>query len=76
MLWGSRYVGVADVALWCRSKQFQKILTKQGFKFKLNTKVISAEKKDGKVYVNTEAAKDGKADTASPGPPRSFRLSY
>lgn len=45
------------------AKQFQKILTKQGFKFKLNTKVISAEKKDGKVYVNTEAAKDGKADT-------------
>ena len=60
------------MALWGRSKQFQKILTKQGFKFKLNTKVISAEKKDGKVYVNTEAAKDGKADTASPGPPPSL----
>ena len=45
------------------SKTFQKSLTKQGFKFKLNTKVISAEKKDGKVYLKTESAKDGKEET-------------
>ena len=53
------------MAPWGRSKQFQKILTKQGFKFKLNTKVISAEKKDGKVYLQTEAAKGGKEETVS-----------
>ncbi|KAL4242824.1 class-I pyridine nucleotide-disulfide oxidoreductase family protein [Abortiporus biennis] len=45
------------------SKQFQKTLTKQGIKFQLNTKVLSAEKKDGKVYIKTEAAKGGKEDT-------------
>jgi len=28
--------------------------------FKLSTKVLSAEKRDGKVTVTTEAAKDGK----------------
>ncbi|KAI9431207.1 dihydrolipoyl dehydrogenase [Lactarius indigo] len=39
------------------SKQFQKSLTKQGLKFKLSTK------KDGKVVVTTEAAKDGKQDS-------------
>ena len=44
-------------------KQFQKSLTKQGLKFKLSTKVLSAEKKDGKVIVTTEAAKDGKQDS-------------
>ena len=44
-------------------KQFQKSLTKQGFKFKLSTKVVSAEKKDGKITVTTEAAKDGKQET-------------
>jgi len=38
-------------------------LTKQGLKFKLSTKVLSAEKKDGKVIVTTEAAKDGKQAT-------------
>jgi dihydrolipoamide dehydrogenase len=32
-------------------KQFQKSLTKQGLKFKLSTKVLSAEKKDGKVVI-------------------------
>lgn len=51
--------------LWLFRKQFQKSLTKQGLKFKLNTKVISAEKKDGKVFIKTEAAKDGKEDTVS-----------
>lgn len=47
------------------SKQFQKSLTKQGLKFKLNTKVISAEKKDGKVYLEAEPAKGGKTETVS-----------
>jgi dihydrolipoamide dehydrogenase len=45
-------------------------LTKQGLKFKLSTKVLSAEKKDGKVVVTTEAAKDGKQDTV-----RRFQIS-
>ena len=44
-------------------KQFQKSLTKQGLKFKLSTKVLSAEKKDGKVFVTTEATKGGKQET-------------
>jgi len=45
------------------SKTFQKSLTKQGIKFKLNTKVTGADKTDGKVFVKTEAAKDGKEET-------------
>lgn len=45
------------------SKQFQRSLQKQGLKFMLNTKVLSAEKKDGKVHLKTEAAKGGKEDT-------------
>ncbi|THH26367.1 hypothetical protein EUX98_g7814 [Antrodiella citrinella] len=44
------------------SKQFQRSLSKQGLKFLLNTKVISADKRDGKVYVKTEAAKGGKEE--------------
>lgn len=46
------------------SKQFQRLLTKQGLKFKLNTKVLSAEKTaDGKVALKAEAAKGGKEET-------------
>ncbi|ORX98327.1 dihydrolipoamide dehydrogenase [Basidiobolus meristosporus CBS 931.73] len=45
------------------AKSFQKTLSKQGFKFKLNTKVINAEKKDGKVVVNVEAAQGGKSES-------------
>ncbi|KAH9893935.1 dihydrolipoyl dehydrogenase [Cubamyces lactineus] len=45
------------------AKQFQRSLQKQGLKFMLNTKVLSAEKKDGKVYIKTEAAKGGKEET-------------
>ncbi|KAF0771514.1 dihydrolipoyl dehydrogenase, mitochondrial [Aphis craccivora] len=40
------------------SKQFQKILTKQGLSFKLGTKVISASKSDGRILVEVENAKD------------------
>ncbi|TDL15118.1 dihydrolipoyl dehydrogenase [Rickenella mellea] len=45
------------------AKQFQKILAKQGLKFKMNTKVLSADKQDGKVIVKTESAKGGKEET-------------
>ena len=45
------------------AENIQKSLTKQGLKFKLSTKVLSAEKKDGRVIVTTEAAKDGKQET-------------
>lgn len=48
----------------CR-KQFQKILAKQGLKFKLNTKVLSADKVDGKVVVKTQSAKGDKEETVS-----------
>lgn len=50
-------------------KSFQKILAKQGFKFKLNTKVMSAEKKDGVVQLEVEGAKDGKKETVGAPPP-------
>ncbi len=42
------------------AKSFKKILEKQGIKFQLGTKVLDAAKKDGKVELNVEAAKDGK----------------
>ena len=51
------------ILLPSHSKQFQRLLTKQGLKFKLNTKVLSADKKDGKVYLQAEPAKGGKAET-------------
>jgi len=45
-------------------KQFQKILTKQGMKFKLNTKVLSAEKSSsGKISLSLESAKGGSSST-------------
>jgi dihydrolipoamide dehydrogenase len=44
------------------AKQFQKILTKQGIKFKVNTKVVSAEKTGGQVLIKTESAKGGKEE--------------
>jgi dihydrolipoamide dehydrogenase len=45
------------------SKNFQKILTKQGLKFKLDTKVIGAEKSNGTIQVNVEGAKGGNNET-------------
>jgi dihydrolipoamide dehydrogenase len=51
------------------SKSFHKLLQKQGIEFKLNTKVVSAEKRDGKVYLNVEGAKDGKTDQVHGGTP-------
>jgi hypothetical protein len=47
------------------AKNFQKILGKQGLKFSLNTKVLSAVKKDGKVHIEVEGAKNGKKSTVS-----------
>jgi dihydrolipoamide dehydrogenase len=41
------------------SKNFQKILTKQGLKFKMDTKVTGAEKTSGGVRVHVEGAKGG-----------------
>ncbi len=55
----------ADNGPHLHSKSFQRILTKQGLKFKLNTKVMGAEKKDGKVVLQVEAAKGGKAEEVS-----------
>lgn len=45
------------------SKTFQRILQKQGLKFKLNTKVIKADKVDGKINVEVEDVKTNKKDT-------------
>ncbi|VDN30540.1 unnamed protein product [Dibothriocephalus latus] len=42
------------------SKLFSKILTKQGFTFKLNTKVLSANRNGSDIIVSTEGVKDGK----------------
>ncbi len=57
------YVVVLKSNAYFRSKQFQKILVKQGLKFKLGTKVLSGKQADGKVYVQVEAAKGGNAET-------------
>jgi len=45
------------------SKAFQKVLTKQGLKFKLDTKVTSAEKTSEGIRVNVEGAKGGNNET-------------
>jgi dihydrolipoamide dehydrogenase len=45
------------------SKQAQKILTKQGMKFKLNTKVNSGKREGDTVKLDIEAAKGGKNET-------------
>ncbi|XP_041935075.1 dihydrolipoyl dehydrogenase, mitochondrial-like [Alosa sapidissima] len=48
------------------SKGFQRILQKQGLKFKLGTKVMGATRRpDGKIDVAVEAAAGGKAETLS-----------
>ncbi|CAF3327929.1 unnamed protein product [Rotaria socialis] len=45
------------------SKAFQKILAKQGLKFKLDTKVIGAQKSGGNISVSVEGAKGGNNET-------------
>ncbi len=53
-------------ALINNSKAFHRTLSKQGFKFKLITKVIGTEKlADGRVGVKVEAAKGGNPETVS-----------
>jgi pyruvate/2-oxoglutarate dehydrogenase complex dihydrolipoamide dehydrogenase (E3) component len=47
------------------AKASQKFLTKQGLKFKLNTKVTAGEVHDAGVKVSVEAAKGGKEETVS-----------
>ena len=44
------------------SKQFQRIMTKQGIKFKLNTKVTAAKNEGDKIIVSVESVKDGKVE--------------
>mmetsp|Transcript_20585 Transcript_20585/g.61978 ORF Transcript_20585/g.61978 Transcript_20585/m.61978 type:complete len:505 (+) Transcript_20585:36-1550(+) len=44
-------------------KQFQRTLTKQGFKFKLSTKVVSGEVTGDTVKLELEAAKGGNKET-------------
>jgi dihydrolipoamide dehydrogenase len=50
------------------AKQFQKMLTKQGFKFKLNTKVVSGKLENDQVILEIDAAKGGKPETVSLNP--------
>jgi pyruvate/2-oxoglutarate dehydrogenase complex dihydrolipoamide dehydrogenase (E3) component len=45
------------------AKQAQKILTKQGMKFKLNTKVLSGDDSGDEVKLELEPAKGGKKET-------------
>ncbi|WKY07493.1 hypothetical protein Q1695_007170 [Nippostrongylus brasiliensis] len=45
------------------AKTFQRILAKQGLKFLLNTKVMSASRDGGQIKVEVEGAKDGKKQT-------------
>lgn len=47
------------------SKSFQRILAKQGLKFKLNTKVTAATRSADKIQVAIEAAKGGNQETVS-----------
>merc|ERR1719357_693558 len=44
------------------SKQFQRIMTKQGIKFKLNTKVTAAKNEGDKIIVSVGSVKDGKVE--------------
>ncbi len=46
------------------ARNFQRILTKQGFKFKLSSKVTSVNKANGAHKVSIEPAAGGKAETA------------
>jgi dihydrolipoamide dehydrogenase len=45
------------------AKQTQKLLQKQGMKFKLNTKVTKGDVQAESIKLNVEAAKGGKEDT-------------
>ncbi|KAJ1629275.1 dihydrolipoamide dehydrogenase of glycine decarboxylase from pisum Sativum [Pavlovales sp. CCMP2436] len=45
------------------AKTFQRILTKQGMKFKMQTKVVRGERKGEGVSLTVESVKDGKQET-------------
>jgi dihydrolipoamide dehydrogenase len=45
------------------SRNFQRILEKQGFKFRLSTKVVSVKKDKNGAIVEVESVKDGKKET-------------
>lgn len=45
------------------AKSMQKILSKQGMKFKLNTKVMGGDVNTNSIAINVEAAKGGKQET-------------
>ena len=45
------------------AKQFQRMLTKQGLKFKLSTKVVSGKLDNDKVILEIDAAKGGTPET-------------
>jgi len=45
------------------AKQIQRILGKQGIKFKLGTKVTNGDDSSADVKINVEAAKGGKEET-------------
>lgn len=47
------------------AKNFQRSLTKQGLKFLLNTKVLSASRNGSNIKVDTESVKDGKKEQVS-----------
>jgi pyruvate/2-oxoglutarate dehydrogenase complex dihydrolipoamide dehydrogenase (E3) component len=47
------------------AKMTQKLLTKQGMKFKLNTKVTAGDDSGEGVKINVEAAKGGKEEIVS-----------
>lgn len=48
------------------SKMTQKILGKQGMKFKMNTKVLSGDASGEGVKLDVESAKGGKKETVRP----------
>jgi len=50
------------------AKQSQKILSKQGIKFKLNTKVMGGDASGNGVSLKVEAAKGGKEETVRQNP--------
>lgn len=52
------------------SKLTQKILQKQGMKFKLNTKVLSGDDSGETLKLDVEAAKGGKNETVNILPPK------
>lgn len=47
------------------AKMTQKLLAKQGMKFKLNTKVMSGDDSGESVKINVEASKGGKEEVVS-----------